>query len=1032
MKKVLVIGSGPIVIGQAAEFDYAGTQACLALKKLGYYVVLVNSNPATIMTDTDVADRIFIEPLTVEFVSRILEHENIDAILPNLGGQTGLNLAIELHKKGILKKYNIELLGTAVEAIEQAEDREQFRTLMDNLGEPVPHSSIVHTEDEALVAAHEIGYPVIVRPAFTLGGSGGGHCSNDEELLDIVAQGLMLSPVSQCLIEQDISGFKEIEYEVLRDHDSNCMVVCTMENLDPVGIHTGDSIVFAPAQTLVQDELDMLRKSAFSIIQALKIEGGCNVQFALDTHSKQYYVIEVNPRVSRSSALASKATGYPIAKITAEIAVGKKLTEIEHPIIKDHHAFLEPVVDYVVTKVPRWPFDKFEKGNRKLGTQMKATGEVMALGRNLESSLLKAIRSLEMGTHHLRLRHLESMSKEQLFEGLLAQTDERIFYVTELIRQGVEISEIHDLTKIDIFFLDKISHIVELEKSDDIYEQKRFGFSDVEINKAHNIKPVYKAVDASGGLRPYSAPYFYSTYDKDNESIVSDKPSILVLGSGPIRIGQGVEFDYATVHCIKAVQEKGYEAIVINNNPETVSTDFEIADRLYFEPLTFEDVMNVVNHEKPEGVIVQFGGQTAVNLAEKLDQAGVKIIGTSVKSMYQAENRKEFEEILESLDIKQPKGSSAIDKDKLIDIAREIGYPVLIRPSFVLGGQAMRVIHTEEGLIEHLDTISFDTPILIDRYIYGTEVEVDAVCDGEHVIVPGMMEHIEKSGVHSGDSMAVYPPQNLSQEIKDEIINITEKLSLGLGIVGLINIQFIVDKDTVYVIEANPRASRTVPLISKVTGIPMTKVATWAMLGQKLEGPFGYQKEVNGVHVKAPVFSFAKLRSVDTTLSPEMKSTGEVLGSDFDLNQALYKAFVASGLNIEYSGKVLFTVADDDKEEALSQAKYLYQRGFSIIATQNTAKYFSSHGIKVKEISKVSDDSEYDILDMLRHKKISYVVNTVSGDSQTITDGFLIRRVAAEHSIPLFTSLETSKAMFHVIGSKITTPWELEDRRWQN
>ncbi|CAM4213183.1 carbamoyl-phosphate synthase large subunit [Erysipelothrix aquatica] len=1030
MKRILVIGSGPIVIGQAAEFDYAGTQACLALKELGYEVVLVNSNPATIMTDADVADKVYIEPLTVEFLTRILEHEAIDAILPNLGGQTGLNLAVALYKTGILEQFGITLLGTRVEAIEQAEDRDLFKQLMLELDEPIAPSEIVHKVDEAIQAAQRIGYPIIVRPAFTMGGSGGGRCEDEATLVDVVTQGLLLSPVNQCLIEQDISGFKEIEYEVLRDKDDNCMVICTMENFDPVGIHTGDSIVFAPAQTLSGDELDMLRNSAFSILKALKIEGGCNVQFALDPFSKQYYVIEVNPRVSRSSALASKATGYPIAKMTAKIAVGLTLPEIEHPILENTSAFHEPVVDYVVAKVPRWPFDKFLSGNRKLGTQMKATGEVMALGRNLESALLKAIRSLELGIHHIKLDKLQEVDTKSLYDGLSAQTDERIFYIAELLRRAISVETIYEMTRIDRFFLNKVAHIVALEASEDTLQQKRYGFSNTVV-KDHNHKPVFKAIDSNGGKAVSTAPYFYSTYEQHNDSVVSSNPSIVVLGSGPIRIGQGVEFDYATVHCVKAIQANGYEAIVINNNPETVSTDFELADKLYFEPLTFEDVMAVIEFEKPVGVIVQFGGQTAVNLAGQLERAGVKILGTPVRAIDAAEDRHQFEQLLKKLDIAQPLGSSAQSKDRLIAIAQEIGYPVLVRPSFVLGGQSMKVVHTEAALIEHIDTLSFKSPILIDRYIYGTEIEVDAISDGTHVIIPGMMEHIEKSGVHSGDSMAVYPPQSLSATLKENIINITTRLALGLETIGLINIQFIVQDETVYVIEANPRASRTVPFLSKVTGIPMTRLASEAMLGKMLPEPYGYQKEVAGVHVKAPVFSFAKLRSVDTVLSPEMKSTGEVMGSDFELSQALYKAFVASGHTIPLRGTVLITVADADKEEALTQARFLQQRGYKIIATESTAKFFNENKVSAKSIAKLSETSDNGILAAIRNKEIQMVINTVSGESQTITDGFLIRRVATEQGIPLFTSLDTSQAMLHVIASKIVTPWELGERRWQ-
>ncbi|QIK69123.1 carbamoyl-phosphate synthase large subunit [Erysipelothrix sp. HDW6C] len=1027
IKRILVIGSGPIVIGQAAEFDYAGTQACLALREEGYEVILINSNPATIMTDANIADKVYIEPLTKEFVEMILRKERVDAILPNLGGQTGLNLAIELYKSGILDELKITLLGTSVEAIEKAEDRELFKNLMETLDEPIAPSAIIHTVEEALEAVATIGYPIIIRPAYTLGGSGGGRAENEEAYIEIVKSGLLMSPVNQCLVEQDISGFKEIEYEVIRDKDDNAMVICTMENFDPVGVHTGDSIVFAPAQTLTQREITMLRNASLKIISALGIEGGCNVQYALDPFSDTYYVIEVNPRVSRSSALASKATGYPIAKITAKIAVGLTLDKIDHPIIPNHKAFREPVVDYVVAKIPRWPFDKFLSADRRLGTQMKATGEVMALGRNLESALLKAVRSLELGIDYLNLESLKKYDDAQISQLLTKPTDERLFVLVEAMRRGFSVEDIYQLTHIDRFFLNKTRHILELETSENIAEQKFFGLPD-SVTGPNTLQPVYKKVDASGGEFEGTAPYFYSTFEQETESVVSDAKKIVVLGSGPIRIGQGVEFDYATVHCVKALQSMGYEAIIINNNPETVSTDFELADKLYFEPLTHEDVMYVINHEKPEGVIVQFGGQTAINLAEGLQEKGVKIFGTNLEDINRAEDREKFTDTMVALGIKQPEGSSAMDEASLIKIAERIGYPVLIRPSFVLGGQSMKIVTSSQELHDHVSTLSFKHPVLIDRYVSGIEVEVDAISDGDTVVIPGIMEHIERSGVHSGDSMAVYPPQNLSSKIIEEITEITTKLAKGLNTIGMMNIQFIVQKEDIYVIEVNPRASRTVPFMSKVTGIPMAQVATKAMLGERIPYESGLVPNVNGVHVKAPVFSFAKLRSVDTYLSPEMKSTGEVMGSDYTLEKALYKAFIASGYRFNTQGKILLTVADKYKEEVLPMAQKLYDLGFELLATENTAKFLSVHSIPTQTVSKVNEDA-IDILDIIRSQELNFIINTVNGDSQVFSDGFMIRRVAAEQGIPLFTSLDTANVLINVLASRMFSPWQLEEKR---
>ena len=1023
--KICVIGSGPIVIGQAAEFDYAGTQACLSLKEEGYEVVLINSNPATIMTDTDIADKVYIEPLTLESITQILRIEKVDALLPSLGGQTGLNMALELSEAGVLDSLNIKLLGTDLTAIKKAEDRELFKNLMLELGEPIPQSAIVHTVEEAVASVKAIGYPVIVRPAFTMGGSGGGRCENEEALIDIVAKGLMLSPVSQCLVEQDISGYKEVEYEVIRDSKGNAMVICTMENFDPVGVHTGDSIVFAPAQTLSDKEIQILRDSALRIIGALGIEGGCNVQYAFDPHSFNYYVIEVNPRVSRSSALASKATGYPIAKITAKIAVGKTLDALDNPINPQTKAFFEPVLDYVVAKIPRWPFDKFERADRSLGTQMKATGEVMSMGSTLEEALLKAVRSLELGIDHLELKKFKDYDDTSLSKLLMKPTDERLFVIAECFRRGYEIEDIFALTKIDRFFLSKIQHIIALEKDLLNPNIKKYGFSNSYLKRhgvSNSAKPVFKMVDSCSAMYDVRTPYFYSTFGSENESVVSDRKRIVVLGSGPIRIGQGVEFDYATVHCVKAIQDMGYEAIIINNNPETVSTDFELADKLYFEPLTFDDVMNVIDLEKPEGVIVQFGGQTAINLAQDLQDAGVKIIGTSLEDINKAEDRKLFTKFLDDLDILQPLGDSAQDEEALIEIAQRIGYPVLIRPSFVLGGQSMKIVYDEENLRLHIHELSFKHPVLIDRYVLGTELEIDAICDGESVLMPGIMEHIEKSGVHSGDSFAVYPPRNINAQIIDQVVDITTKIALGLKTRGLVNIQFIVEDDKVFVIEVNPRASRTVPFLSKVTGIPMAKWATQAALGKPLERS-GLVDFVPGYHVKAPVFSFAKLRRVDTVLSPEMKSTGEVMGSDMDYSKALYKAFIGSGYSFKQVGSVLLTVADHDKPKILPLVAKLDALGFKFLATKNTAKFLNEQGYQVDYVDKLKGQNQGNILDVIRDSNLNFIINTVSSQSLEVSDGMLIRRVASEQGVPLFTSLDTASALIEVLASFMMRPW---------
>lgn len=1043
----MVIGSGPIVIGQAAEFDYAGTQACLALREEGYEVILVNSNPATIMTDKEIADKVYIEPITFEFVSRILRKEQPDAILPTLGGQTGLNMAMELAKSGILEELDIELLGTKLSAIDQAEDRDLFKQLMEELNQPIPESVIVTTVEEAVDFANEIGYPIIVRPAFTLGGTGGGMCANEEELRHIAENGLKLSPVTQCLIERSIAGFKEIEYEVMRDSADNAIVVCNMENFDPVGIHTGDSIVFAPSQTLSDYEYQMLRDASLSIIRALKIEGGCNVQLALDPYSFNYYVIEVNPRVSRSSALASKATGYPIAKLAAKIAVGLTLDEMKNPVTETTYAEFEPALDYVVAKIPRWPFDKFESGERILGTQMKATGEVMSIGRNIEEALLKAVRSLEIGSHHLEISEFSEVSDEVLTEKMVKAQDDRLFYLAEAIRRGYTIEELADLTKIDSFFLDKLLHIIEIEQAlqqkpndlETLKSAKQNGFTDRKIAEIwqteeteirqlrteKGILPVYKMVDTCAAEFESTTPYFYSTYEFENESIRSEKASVLVLGSGPIRIGQGVEFDYATVHSVKAIQAAGYEAVIMNSNPETVSTDFSISDKLYFEPLTLEDVLNVIDLEKPVGVIVQFGGQTAINLAEPLVKAGVKILGTSIEDLDRAENRDLFEHALKELDIPQPPGDTATNAQEAVAIAARIGYPVLVRPSYVLGGRAMEIVENQSDLedyMKHAVKASPEHPVLVDRYLIGKECEVDAICDGQTVLIPGIMEHIERAGVHSGDSMAVYPPQNLSDEIIATIEDYTKRLALGLNCVGMMNIQFVIHDNQVYVIEVNPRASRTVPFLSKVTGIPMAQVATKAILGESL-AELGYEDGLypttNEVHVKAPVFSFTKLLKVDTYLGPEMKSTGEVMGSDNTLEKALYKAFEASGLHMPEFGSVLFTIADETKEEALDLAKRFADIGFSLTATSGTATYFEEHGLHVKPVAKITETNEVTVLDKIRSGNTQAVINTMDKNRQDASqDGFMIRREAVENGVPLFTSLDTADAILKVMESR--------------
>lgn len=1051
IKKIMVIGSGPIIIGQAAEFDYAGTQACQSLKEEGYEVVLINSNPATIMTDTVVADRVYIEPLTLDFASRIIYKERPDAILGSLGGQTGLNLVVELAESGILEEYGVEVLGTALDAIEKAEDRDKFRELMYEIGEPVPESEIVHTVEEAVEFAAGIGYPVVVRPAFTLGGTGGGFAHSQEELESICENGLKLSPVHQCLIEKSIAGYKEIEYEVMRDNADNAIVVCNMENVDPVGIHTGDSIVVAPTQTLTDRECGIMRASALKIIRALKLCGGCNVQLALDPESFKYYVIEVNPRVSRSSALASKATGYPIAKLAAKVAVGLTLDEIINPVTQTSYACVEPCIDYVVAKFPRFPFDKFPKADRRLGTQMKATGEVMSIGRTFDEAVLKGIRSLEMKTDHLMKADVEALSTDELWAKLKDNDDERIYVITALLRRGASVDEIFEITTMDRFFLYKFKSIVDFEKEIEanrmdeevLRTAKKRGFADsyiarvwgvdekeiYDFRKEKGIIPVYKMVDTCAGEYVSNTPYLYSTYENENESVRSDNKKIIVLGSGPIRIGQGVEFDYATVHCIKTLHDCGYEAIIINNNPETVSTDYSISDKLYFEPLTIEDVMHVIDLEDPIGVIVQFGGQTAINLADKLVERGVKILGTTLEDIDRAEDRKEFESMLHKLEIPQPEGDTAFEVEEAVVIANRIGYPVLVRPSYVLGGRAMEIVHNDEDLRVYMATavkeISHDAPILVDKYVVGKECEVDAICDGEHVFIPGIMEHIERAGVHSGDSISVYPAPTISQKVKDTIADYAIRIGKGFNFVGLFNIQFIVDEnEKVYVLEVNPRSSRTVPFLSKITEVPMSRIAAQCVLGHSLAEQ-GYEEGVlpegDRFFVKAPVFSFAKLRSVDTILGPEMKSTGEALGSDTTLEKALYKALLASGVKIPLRGNVLITVADHDKEAAYDIAKRFSDIGYGIYATSGTAKYLTEKGLYVREAAKVNDEGKNNVLDIIRKGRVNYVVNTMSEEKNTSLDGFLIRRVSAENNISCFTSLDTAEAILAVVEAQSFT-----------
>ena len=1043
IKKILIIGSGPIVIGQAAEFDYAGTQACLALKEEGYEVVLCNSNPATIMTDTMIADKVYMEPLTLEYIAKIIRYERPDAIIPGIGGQTGLNLAMQLEKKGILDECRVKLLGTSSASIERAEDRELFKELCQSIGEPVIPSEITYSLEEARAAAKRIGYPVVLRPAFTLGGTGGGFAYDEEELVEVGLNAFELSPVHQVLIEKSVKGYKEIEFEVMRDSKDHAITICGMENIDPVGVHTGDSLVVAPIMTLSDHDLKMLNDSAIKIIRELKIEGGCNVQFALNPESSEYYLIEVNPRVSRSSALASKASGYPIARVTAKIAVGMALEDIK---VAGTDASFEPSLDYVIVKLPRFPFDKFTTAQNTLGTQMKATGEVMGIGANLEEALLKGIRSLEIGAKHIYLSKFDNMTNEELLEYIRPFRADNIFAIAELLARDITVEQVHAITQIDSYFLEAIRRIVEMEETlkahprdlDILLQAKKMGFSDkyigrmwkcseVEVydfRKEHNVFPVFRMVDTChSGVY---IPYLYSSYTGTNDSRLTDKKKIVVLGAGPIRIGQGVEFDYSTVHAVTTIRKAGYEAIIINNNPETVSTDYTTADKLYFEPLTPEDVMNIIEFEKPDGVIASLGGQTAINLAQPLADRGVKIIGTDCAAIDRAENRDAFEKLLLAMNIPQPKGRAVTKIEDGLEAAKEIGYPVLVRPSFVLGGRAMQIVANESQLRHYLRTaveIDEDKPVLVDKYIEGREVEVDAICDGRDVFVPGIMELVERTGVHSGDSISVYPSFSISDKVKGIILQYAKKLGLGIGIIGLFNIQFIVDKnDNVYIIEVNPRSSRTVPFLSKATGYSLADIATDVILGTSLkeQGFFDiYPEEKKRWYVKAPVFSFNKIRGLDAYLSPEMKSTGEAIGYDRTMTRALYKALQASGMKLQNYGTVFATIADKDKEEALPLIRRFYKLGFNIEATIGTAMFLKANGIRTHVLQKISEGSD-EIPNALRQGHIAYVINT-RDPAANEGDGIKIRQISTEHNVTLFTALDTIRVLLDVLEETTLT-----------
>ncbi|WP_195336655.1 carbamoyl-phosphate synthase large subunit [Paraclostridium bifermentans] len=1050
IKKTLVLGSGPIIIGQAAEFDYSGTQACQALKEEGIEVVLINSNPATIMTDAEVADKIYIEPLTIEFIEKIIEKERPDSILAGMGGQTGLNLAVELHDAGILDKYNVRVLGTSIDSIKKGEDRDLFREVMKEINQPVVISDIVTNLEDGLAFAEKIGYPVVVRPAYTLGGTGGGIADNEEELTEILSQGLQLSPVSQVLLEKSIKGWKEIEYEVMRDSNGNCITVCNMENIDPVGVHTGDSIVVAPSQTLSDKEYQMLRKASIDIINAIEVQGGCNVQIALNPHSLEYAIIEINPRVSRSSALASKATGYPIAKVAAKIALGYTLDEIQNAVTKKTYACFEPTLDYVVVKIPKWPFDKFKQANRKLGTKMMATGEIMSIGSNFEAAILKGIRSLEIGKYSLVHKASEDRSIEELKARVVVPDDERLFDLAEMIRRGYKIEMIEQITGVDKWFINKFKWIVEQEEKlrgmhiedlnkEYLLELKKKGFSDkgiadlmkispakvYELRSLYNINPSYKMVDTCGGEFDALSPYYYSTYEQYDEVVVSDKKKVIVLGSGPIRIGQGIEFDYCSVHCVKSLRAQGIETIIVNNNPETVSTDFDTSDKLYFEPLTEEEVLNIIEKENPDGVILQFGGQTAIKLAKFLDEKKIKILGTSCKDIDAAEDREKFDELLEKLDINRPKGKAIWSVNEGIEEAKKLGYPVLVRPSYVLGGQGMEITYDENKLAQYLkDAFLRDTknPVLIDKYLTGREIEVDAICDREDILIPGIMEHLERAGVHSGDSITMYPSQNISDEIKAKILDYTKKIALELNVLGMVNIQFIEFHGELYIIEVNPRASRTVPYISKVSKVPIVDLATKCMLGYKLKDlgyGTGVYKEPKLISVKVPVFSMSKLAKVDVSLGPEMKSTGEVLGVGETLEEALYKGFLGAGKKMSNKrGVVLATINNYDKDEFIEIAKDMNELGYTFVATEGTAESLRENGIEATIVNRV-EEARPNILDVIRNKQVDIVINTPTKGNDSTRDGFKIRRTATEFSTEVMTSLDTLKALVEVKKKEI-------------
>ncbi|CDF57464.1 carbamoyl-phosphate synthase (glutamine-hydrolyzing) large subunit [Thermobrachium celere] len=1044
IKKVLVIGSGPIVIGQAAEFDYSGTQACMAIKEEGIEVVLVNSNPATIMTDKEVADKVYIEPLTVEVLERIIEKERPDSLLAGMGGQTGLNLAVELYEKGILQKYNVNVIGTKIEAIKRGEDRELFRELMKKINQPIIESEIVTNLEDGIKFAKRIGYPVIIRPAYTLGGTGGGIAEDEEELKRILDMGLKLSSIGQVLIEKSVKGWKEIEYEVIRDSQGNCITVCNMENIDPVGVHTGDSIVVAPSQTLSDKEYQMLRTASIDIINSVGIEGGCNVQFALNPNSFQYAVIEINPRVSRSSALASKATGYPIAKVATKIALGYTLDEIKNEVTNKTYACFEPSLDYVVVKIPKWPFDKFTDAEKTLGTKMMATGEVMAIGRNFEEALLKGVRSLEIGAYSLEISKFKNDSLDELKEKVKRPNDEGLFIVAELLRRGVDVEEISNITKIDKFFINKIKNIVDREEElkglslkdlnkEKLREYKKLGFSDRAIahflkaevedikrlRRELNVNPAYKMVDTCAGEFEAETPYYYSTYEDFDEVVVTDNKKVVVIGSGPIRIGQGIEFDYSSVHCVLSLKKLGFETIIINNNPETVSTDFNMSDKLYFEPLTEEDVLNVIEKEKPYGVILQFGGQTAIKLAKYLDKKGIRILGTSSEQIDLAEDRERFDELLEGLNIKRPKGRAVWSVEEGIEVSKEIGFPLLVRPSYVLGGQGMEITRDEDELRYYLNC-AFEkdnkNPVLIDKYICGREIEVDAISDGEEVLIPGIMEHLESAGIHSGDSITIYPAQSISQKIKDKVLEYTKRISKAIGIKGMINIQFIEYKDELYVIEVNPRASRTVPFISKVTGVPIVEIATRVMLGEKLKN-IGYgvdvYKESEIVAVKVPVFSTEKLKNVEVALGPNMKSTGEVLGIGRSLSEALYKGFLGAGLDIKKVKKVFAAVNDYDKYEFVELANRMNEIGCEIYATKGTWEVLTREKVEAEFV----DDNK--ALNLISKGDIDLVINTPTKGNDLEREGFKIRRRAVERNIKVLTSLDTLRAVVKVMENKV-------------